>query len=439
MSSARAETLSDALVASYKHSGLLDQNRALLRAADEDVAQSVARLRPVIGYVLSSNYSSSAAAVPGSNGLSSSLSISADLLLYDFGRTRIGVDLAKENVLILRDALVGVEQGVLLRAVSAYMNVRRDSAIAGLRENNVQLITQELQAAQDRFEVGETTRTDVAIAQSRLAASQSALAAAKGTLARSREEYRAVTDHYPDRLVTPPLPPAAARTQEQAVAIARKSHPDILQAQRRVTVSELNADVATAAMKPALRGSAGLSVDQDGDDNTSLGLRLSGPIYQGGQLASAYRKSAAQIDASRAALHITRHNVDQSVGNAWAQMAVADAGLVASEQQIRASTVAFRGVGEEASLGSRTTLDVLNAEQDLLDANASKISAETDRYVAVYTLLSAMGLLTAQHLQLGIATYDPAAYYNAVKNAPVYKISPQGKKLDGILKALGKN
>ena len=434
----QAETLTDTLISAYKHSGLLEQNRALLRAADEDVAQSVAGLRPVVSYVVSSNYSSQADMTPGSDGISSSVSISADLMLYDFGRTQLGIDVAKETVLMMRDALVGVEQNVLLRAVTAYMSVQRDASIVGLRNNNVRLITTELRAAKDRFEVGEVTRTDVAIAEARLASANSALAAAMGNLARSREEYRAAVGSYPGNLATPPTPPATASSQDAAVATARTRHPDILQAQRRVTVAEMGVAMAEAGLKPSLSGSANLAVDQDGQDSSSIGLRLSGPIYQGGQLASVHRKAAAQVDAARAGLHLTRLGLDQNVGNAWASLMVADAGVQASEQQIRASTVAFRGVREEAALGARTTLDVLNAEQELLDANAAKISAETDRYVAVYNLLAAMGLLTADHLRLGVTQYDPAAYYNAVQNAPTYKVSPQGQKLDSVMKALGK-
>ena len=433
-----AETLTDALISAYKHSGLLEQNRALLRAADEDVATAVAAMRPVINYVARSNYSAQSAAAVGSDGISSSLSITADLLLYDFGQTDLRIDLAKENVLVLREALIGIEQDVLLRAVSAFMNVQRDSSIAALRDNNVRLITQELRAAEDRFEVGEITRTDVAIAQARLAASRSLLAVALGNLERSKEEYRAAIGRLPGQLATPPSSPSTARSKEGAVATARKRHPSMKQAQRRVTIAELSAQLSEAILKPRFSGSASLGVNQDGDDTSTMGLTLSGPIYQGGQLASAIRKAAANVDAARAGLHLTRHGVDQNVGNGWVGLAVADAALNASEQQIRASTVAYRGVKEEQSLGARTTLDVLNAEQELLDARASKISAQTDRYVAVYNLLATMGLLTVDHLRLGIATYDPAAYYNAVKDAPTYKVSPQGAKLDSVMKALGK-
>ena len=430
--SAQAETLGDALVQAYKNSGLLQQNRALLRAADEDVAASVALLRPVVGYVVGANYSS----ITKSTGANADLTVG--LLLFEFGRAGLRSDAAKENVLSLREALIGVEQKVLLGAVSAYTGVQRDGAIVALRDNNVQLITQELRAAKDRFEVGEITRTDVAIAEARLASARSLQAAAQGNLARSRETYRAAIGAYPGVLAPRPTPPATASSLESARAMARNRHPDILQARRSVTLAELNIALAMAAMKPSLRADARMSLSDGGNDTTSLSLNLSGPIYQGGGLASAARKAAALRDASKAGLHLTRLGVDQEVGNSWAALVVANAAVQATDQQIRAARVAFRGVREEASLGARTTLDVLNAEQELLDAEANKVSAESDRYVAVYRVLSSMGLLTVNHLKLGVATYDPVAYYNTVKSAPAFNVSPQGQKLDRVLKSLGK-
>lgn len=431
--SARVESLSDALIAAYRHSGLLEQNRALLRAADEDVAQSIAALRPVLGYALGANYSSA------TSSATANLQLTASMLLDDFGRSHLRTDVAKENVLALREALIGVEQAVLLRALVAYVGVQRDAAIVALRENNVRLFTQELRAANDRFDVGEVTRTDVAIAEARLASAQSRRAAASGAHAMAREEYRVATGHYPGALAPTPALPATADGLASARTLARQKHPDMLQAQRSVKIAELNIAIAAGAIKPSLSGRAAVSVDQNGAETGSFGLTLSGPIYQGGGLASVHRQAAARRDATRAALHMARLAVDQNVGNAWSQLVVAKAELQATEQQIRAARVAFRGVREEARLGARTTLDVLNAEQELLDAQASKISAQTDRYVAVYKLLAAMGLLTVDHLRLGIATYDPAAYYDAVKSAPTYGVSPQGQKLDSVLKALGKN
>lgn len=430
-----AESLTDAMISAYRHSGLLDQTRALLRAADEDVAQAVATLRPIITWSLNATQ----AEPTTGEALTANASLSADLLIYDFGASEAAKAAAKETVLATRETLVNVEQQVLLRAVQAYMSVRRALAFVDLSRNNETVIAKELQAARDRFEVGEVTRTDVAIAEASLAAAKSALAAQIGVLEQAKEEYKAAVGHKPGALRAPPGLPATVRSIEDAKSVAVRTHPDIREAQHNVTVAELNIRRAHAATKPTLRATSRISVDDDGEDSYSFGLTLSGSVYSGGSLSSLTRQAAARRDAARANLHVVRHAVEQNVGNAWANLAVAVASIEASRLQIEASRVAYSGVQEEARLGARTTLDVLNQQQDLLDAEASLVSAQTDRYVAVYTLLATMGLLTVDHLKLGIATYDPKAYYNAVKNAPRGAVSPQGERLDRVLKALGKN
>ncbi|MDO8883248.1 TolC family protein, partial [Pseudotabrizicola sp.] len=157
-------------------------------------------------------------------------------------------------------------------------------------------------------------------------------------------------------------------------------------------------------------------------------------VYSGGNQASLLRQSIAGRDGARADLAQAGVLIAEAVGNAWAGLAIANAQVQAGDRQIRASQTAFDGVREEASLGARTTLDVLNAEQELLDARVTRIQAEAQRYLGVYRVLQTMGLLSVEHLKLGIPTYDPAGYYNAVKNAPVH--SAQGKKLDRILEKL---
>jgi outer membrane protein len=430
---AKAETLADALVAAYKHSHLLDQNRALLRATDENVAQAVAGLRPIISFIASSNYSPTRA--PGVDNLQSQLGIDASLLLYDNGATQLAVDVAKETVLSTREALVSLEQNILFGAVTAYLDVVSAAEFVQLRGNNVRLLTQELRAAQDRFEVGDVTRTDVALAEARFAAARSGEAAA---LAVARESYRAAIGRYPGQLAAVPQVPRIPRTLKEAEALAVRTHPDIRQAQRNVTIADLNIARAEAAMKFTVNASSQFRLDQDGNDTFSTGVQLTQPIYRGGALTSALRQAKANRDAQRAALLNTTHLVRQSVGNAWANVAVTQAQLTSTDRQIRASQIAFRGFQEEAKLGSRTTLEVLDAEQELLDARTNRVDAQSQQYVAIYSLLSAMGLLTAEHLGLGVQTYDPAAYYNAVKSAPVPS-SKRGKQLDKVLKRLGQN
>ncbi|MCP5038747.1 MAG: TolC family outer membrane protein [Rhodobacteraceae bacterium] len=434
----RAETLTDALISAYRHSGLLEQNQALLRATDEDVAVAVAALRPSINYALSRNWSDTQP-IPG-NSASSSATLSASLLVFDFGRSKLGIEVARENVLATRDMLTGVEQNVLLGAVSAFLNVRSAAETAALQVNNVRLIGEELRAARDRFEVGEITQTDVSFAEAQLAAARAGEAAATGSLIIAREGYKAATGHYPGTLSAPPTPPVTVSTLDEARALGRRRHPDMLAGQRNVTIAEMNVELALLAMKPSLTASGSSTFTRStsmGDTTTNqLGLSLQGSIYQGGRLSALYRKAQAMRDAARAGLHVTKHSVDQNIGVAWAQMAIAGASFEAAQRQIRANTVALRGAREELSLGARTTLDVLNAEQSLLDARAGAITAQSDQYLAAYQLLSAMGLLTAEHLRLGIATYDPEAYFNAVSSAPVHEVSPQGERLDAVLEAL---
>ena len=432
----RAETLGDALAAGYENSGLLEQNRALLRAADEDVAQAVAALMPIVNWSLqaSSTY-------PRSSGffapeeVNASLQISAQLTLYDGGSNQLAIDAQKELVLATRESLVGDEQQVLLRVVQAYMNVRRSNEFVSLRDSNLRLITQELRAAQDRFEVGEVTRTDVSLAEARLASARSQLASEQGGLARAQAEFDAAVGHMPRSLASAG-PAPVGQSIPDAIALAQRQHPAILQAQHSVTAAELNIARAEAAMQPTLTISGAASLDDDNAVAEQLGLNLSGPIYQGGRLSSQVRQFMARRDASRSNLLVVSQGVEQAVRNAYTQLEVARASRDASSRQVEAAQAAFDGIREEATLGARTTLDVLNAEQELLDARANLISAMVDETVASYTVLSAMGLLTAQHLELNVQIYDPAAYYNLVKDAPTIR-SEQGAALDRVLQAIG--
>ncbi|MGR3549534.1 TolC family outer membrane protein [Pseudooceanicola sp.] len=446
---ARAETLADALAAAYEHSGLLEQNRALLRAADEGVAQALAAVRPVVNWSanLARDFGANASTASGfrlvnSASTTAGINLSAELVLFDGGRNALGVEIAKETVLATREGLTSLEQQVLLRAVRAYLNVRRFSEFVALRQSNSRLITQELRAARDRFEVGEVTRTDVALAEARLAAARSGLAAAQGDLAQAKLEYLAAVGHSPQRLAPAGGLRGLPRSLDAASAAALRQHPDMAQARRQASISDLRVDLADAALSPtlSLTGRVGLT-DNLGTAahgrNASVGLAASQTIYAGGRLSSLQRQAMQNRDASRANLHVVSHQLRQAVGNALATLEVGQASIQASQQQVRAAQVAFRGVREEATLGARTTLDVLNAEQELLDARANLISAQVDELSAGYTLLSAMGELTAQKLKLKVRIYDPAGYYNLVKDAPA-GLSEQGKKLDRVLRRVGK-
>ncbi len=432
---AAAESLRDSLRNAYQNSGLLVQNRALLRAADEKVADAVAALRPVIGW--SSRFAHSYNDVASSDSLTASLN--AKWLLYDFGRSDLQTEALKKTILATRQSLVSIEQNVLLRAVTAHMNYRRSVEFVSLRSANVELIEQELRAAQDRFDVGEVTRTDVALAEARLASARASLAGAQGDLAKAAAEYHAVVGRKPGDLATPSSLPELPTEVSAAISNARAHHPELTRVQHEVAAAELALKASQLTYRPRFEADAGVSnVDLDGPLTRSLSLTVSGPVYSGGAIASASRSAMAQRDAKRAGLHVVGLEVEQAVRNAFVVLEVARATGEATDRQIEAASVAFRGVREEASLGARTTLDVLNAEQELLDARVSRISTRIDEQVASYSLLAAMGKLTATELDLGVKTYDPAEYYNLVKSAPRAK-SKQGAALDRVLQGLDGN
>ncbi|SEL84059.1 outer membrane protein [Roseivivax marinus] len=457
---ARADTLADAMVGAYTSSGLLEQNRAVLRAADEDVAQAVAALRPVISWSAEVNrgfgtaqstqsqqnpltgQTTSTTVTQNTVSNQASVGLSAQLLVYDFGRTRMGVDLAKESVLAARQSLVGIEQQVLLRAVSAFWEVRRAQQTVDLRQSNLRLIERELQAARDRFEVGEVTRTDVALAEARLAEARSQLAIARGNLTSAQEEYFAAVGRRPGTLTPPQAVPRVPATVESATNTALRLHPEIIAQQHRVTVAELQIAIAEAAQKPTvnLSGQYGYSTDLDSTDfsrSGSVSLGASGPIYRGGELTSLVRQAMAQRDQQRAQLLQVSRQIRQNVAGAYIALQTARASIEAGDNQVRAAQIAFEGIREEATLGARTTLDVLEAEQDLLDARTLVVSARVDQYIAAYNVISAMGLLTVEQLDLPVQRYDPSVYYNMVKNAPARSV--QGERLDRVLRAIGRD
>ncbi len=448
---AHGETLADALTAAYTNSGLLEQNRALLRAADEDVAQAVGSTLPVITWAAGATSSTprrgetttqtagGTIVTPADDLIQFNASITGELVLYDGGASAFAIEAQKEIVLATRQSLIGVEQQVLLDAVSAYMDVRRESEFLTLRQNNVRLISEELRATRDRFEVGEVTRTDVSLAEARLASARSLLAAAEGNLDQARYAYEVAVGRAPGALSNV-SPAPVSRSEAEARAFALRNHPAILETRHNVSAAELNIRRGEAGYNPTitLNGQVSARTNNGVTNSNSVGVNVRGPIYNGGRLSSQVRQLMARRDAARAGLHITSQQIDQAVGNAYSFLEVTRASKRALDEQVRAATVAFDGIREEATLGARSSLDVLTAEQELLDARANTISAQADEVVASYQLLSTMGLLTAEHLRLPVQRYDPAAYYNLVKDAPTI-VSEQGQALDRVLSAIGRD
>jgi outer membrane protein len=435
----QADSLRAAMEDAYISSPLLEQNRFLLRLDDEGVAQAVAQLRPTLSFVASANRDLV------NDTTTATASLVAEWVLYSGNSRRLAIEAARETVQAARQGLVSVEQQVLFDAITAYLNVWRDIQVVNVREANVLVVTQQLRAARDRFEVGEDTRTDVAQAEARLAQARSQLAAARGGLEISRELFALAVGRHPGALGGPGALPGLPRSEAEADALARQNAPSILRLQHEVTAADLAVEGARAAYRPTISLDARASntfespVPGGEGEGASIGLTLSQPIYRGGQLASLERQALAQAAAVRAALNQqTRINV-QIMGNAWAQLRIANAQIQAADQQISAAELAFEGVREEASLGARTTLDVLDAEQDVLDARISRIEAQTSLYSAAYSILSAGGLLTVEHLGLDVPGYDPSVYSDLVSGAPVRVPSVQGDRLDRIMNRVGRD
>ena len=432
----QAESLKSALAKAYENSGVLAQNQALLNAADESVVAAAGALLPAVQASISQSYRKTEGVSDISD--STSFSISARMPIYDFGRGQLGIDLAKEAVAGTRLQLASIEQSVLLSAIEAFMQYRQATELVRLRENNLKVIDQELRAANDRFEVGEITRTDVAMAEAAKAQSLSALAQARGDLERSTEAYMMAVGSKPNSPDAPVNLPSLPASASAAKAAAAKGHPDVLAAQSQVKQAEIRLAQAEANAMPSISLSGSLSrSDQTSLNMTSsanLGVEATIPLYQGGQIDSGVRQATAQLSSAKSALRVAVLNSDLQVGSAYARLTVARANMQATEQQIAAAQIAFDGLREEAKLGARTTLDVLNAEQNLLDAKANRVIASTEVVNATYAVVAALGQLSAKGLGLQVDLFDPEAYATTVQTAAP---SMRGLQLDKVLGKLG--
>ncbi len=437
---ASAQSLTDTLIAAYRNSYQLLAERANLRATDEGVAQAWAGFRPSVNLSASSTASYrqvTSVLAPNNWTYTHSLSLTSDLMLWDGGASRLRHQIAKLNVEIGRQTLQLTEQTVLLDAVTSFMDMRRDAEFLQLAENNYRVIERQVQAANDRFEVGEVRRTDVNQAEARLAGALSVLALRQGNLEISREYFHISTGTYPGVLQLPPPAPRIPATVAAAKAIAMRSHPNILRAQQVAKIAGLNVAIAEAVMKPNIRlqGSLGVSSTTSTGKTASVGLSATAPIYQGGTLASQHRQALALRQKADSDVQLAGLGISQAVTQAWTMLETSRASITARQKEVRASRVALRGIREEANLGARTTLDVLDAEQVLVEAEANLVAARRDEYVAVYSLLSAMGLLTVSHLQLGVETYDPTI--NSRKTATAPGPTDRGKLLQKIFTRAG--
>lgn len=436
-SSLHADTLNKAMVDAFNNSAELNIQRATIRETDEKVAARVAakRVNVQAKQNVSSGYSFSMSCGGFCNSTSAGLSIEASSSILDGGRSDIEILIAEAQVKIERSLLVEAEQSVLLAAVKAFMDLRRNMEFVALEKNSVKLLQKEVQAAQDRFTVGEITKTDISFAESRLEAAKGKLANQLGLLEISKEQYQMAIGRAAGDLKNPPPLPEIPSTLEVAKSISSKNHPIIFNLKQAVLISELGLDLSKANYRPTFDVSGGLS-DLSTTGKLSANVSVTGKaiLYTGGSRSSAERSALTAVQKARSQLLHQSKIIRQGVANRWAQLNIARALIVANENQIRAAETAYRGVKDEAEFGLRTTLDILDAEQSLMAAKVQLASTKRDEYVAAYELLKAMGLLTAKNLNLNVKQYNVTKNYDAVKNAPR---NSQFFKLDNLLKRWG--
>lgn len=432
---AAAESLADALVAAYRNSPEIAAARADLKALSERAVQARAGGRPIVRGDLSLEADVSEqvdrSGLFGGGGdddryeldFPSSVALTVTQPLYTGGQVANATEAAETRIAEQEAILIVTEQQLLLDAVTAYMDVRRDEELVGVAENNVRVLSEQLRAARERFLVGEVTRTDVEQARARHAAAQSRLAADRGALQISRENYRRVIGERVGELEPPPPLPDLPDNPDQAAAMAVRDEPQVIAArlERAATGSDVRTAIGALLPQVSLQGRLDSFDDDFGGtrrlESASVGLFVTIPFYTGGRNYSRVREAQAFAERASADITAQMRAAVERVGAAWANLEVARASIKAGELEVRAAELAFEGVNEEAKVGARTTIDVLDAEQDVLNARADLVRARRDEYVAAYTLLAAIGKLTVAHLGLDVGERENAqAYYQAVRD-----------------------
>ncbi len=455
---ALAEDFGQALVSAYQSNPRLMAERARVREIDENYVQAQAAGRIAL------NASANVARNVTKNQSSFSLGPfppttvnSTDWLtphagqltivqpIYQGGRVNGLKAQARAGILAARQNLRNAEQNLLLSAATAYLDVLRDEEIAKIRRNNVRVLTQQKFAAQDRFDVGEGTRTDIAQADARMAAAEIGLANADAALAVSRAAYVRYVGHIPVNLSTPPkfIIPA---NLEAALKRGRANHPQLIAARYNENAAQSAIHVARSAGRPILSLNATLQSSRENSANfplsesISIGAQLRIPIYQGGLNSSRVRAAKHVKTRTKFETRETELALAQAIANLWAQVIASERSLKASKKQVDAAKIAFEGVELEQQVGTRDTLDVLNAEQEVLDARLSVVQAERNLNVATYQLLVNIGGFDAYALQLPVEYYDPNRNYDAVTASPFTGYLPAPiEKIAKQVPALTKN
>jgi outer membrane protein len=443
---ALADTIEAALVRAYQNNPQLNAQRASVRFTDENVPQALSGYRPKVGLTASAGYQYTdtlanvgdfnVGRVPPIHGTNAPRSVGATVsqTLFNGQQTANKTRAAESQVSGAREALRVLEQTVLLSGATIYMDYLRDSAIVEVQKSNVRVLEQTLKQTRDRFNVGEVTRTDVAQSEAQLAAGKTQLLTAESTLTTTRSNFRRIIGNEPEALAPgSPVDRFLPGTLPSAVDLGLTENPNVTAAMFGIDVSYLQVKVNEGALLPTvtLQASVQQAYESTKTVYRSFGAstiaQLSVPIYQGGAEYSLIRQSKETLAQQRLVLEQTRDQTRANVVTAWGQLVAGKAQVQSAQSQVTASEIALNGVREEAKAGQRTTLDVLNAQQALVNARVALVTAQHDRVVASYSVLNSVGRLSPIVLNLPTTVYDPSVHYQQVRDSWVGVRTPDGR------------
>ena len=423
---ASAQTLAEALAAAYSSNPTLGASRAELRSVNERVPQALSNWRPDLRITgsagkqriesESSFFSNQEATTPAD------VAATLSQPLYRGGRTTAGTQRAENEVLSQRAVLHSVEQSVLLRGATAYMDVWRDQAVLRLNVSNEQVLQRQLEASRDRFSVGEVTRTDVAQSETRLAFAVAARIAAEGDLATGRAVFQEVIGGEPGELPPPPPIKDLPGSMNDVIDASVSKNPDVLaasfaeKAARRQVREVFGELLPTVSLTASVSHSEESSSRDSETDRARILAEVTVPLYQQGAVSSRVREAKQISSQRRIQVEESRRRAEQEAISAWKRLQTARAQIKSLESGVDSAEIALEGVRQENEVGARTVLDILDAEQELLDAQVSLVRSRRDEVVASFEVLAAVGRLTARDLGLAVDIYDLLTDYGKVRN-----------------------
>jgi outer membrane protein len=444
---ALADTIEAALVRAYQNNPQLNAQRAQVRSTDENVPQALSGYRPKVAVTASAGYQYTDTNVTSGGSPTTivrseyhgtdpprSAGMTITQTLYNGNQTANKTRAAESQVSGAREALRVLEESVLLSAATIYMDYLRDAATVEVQKSNVRVLEQTLKQTQDRFNVGEVTRTDVAQSEAQLAAGKTQELAAESQLTTTKGNFRRIIGNEPNALAPgSPVDRFLPGSLPAAVELSLIENPNVTAAMFGIDVNFLQVKINEGALLPtvSLQASAQQSYEQSLTVFRTFGAsaiaQLSVPVYQGGAEYSLIRQSKENLAQQRLNLELTRDQTRANTVTAWGQLVAGKAQVASAQAQVTASEIALNGVREEAKAGQRTTLDVLNAQQALVNARIALVTAQHDRVVASYSTLSAIGRLSPQVLKLPTTTYDPSVHYQQVRDSWFGVRTPDGR------------